>query len=197
MFTITGIMVENYTLHNLQKAVYVVLFLSLISISCGRSAGSKVDNQPYSLKNIDKQTLATMIWKLHQSIAVKNYSLENGLHALKPYNLKYKVCIPGFSKMVPYDDNYLYVYCVYDTKRIPPRVLSFRFQLPKQVAQQITTDDIRKPFKNWTLVKTYSDSESTTSNIYNAGVQNLSIEIMQQVLPNQKDSIITQVIVYH
>ncbi|RYE16196.1 MAG: hypothetical protein EOP42_34360, partial [Sphingobacteriaceae bacterium] len=80
---------------------------------------------------------------------VKDYSVEKGMQVIEPLLSKYKICIPGFSKMVPYDESYLYVYCIYDTVQIPPRVLSFRFQLPKPLQQQLTTNDLKKSFEHW------------------------------------------------
>ena len=138
-----------------------------------------------------------MVKQLHQALNVKDHSLEKGLHVLKPYLSKYKVCIPGFSEMVPYDESYLYIYCIYDTKTTHPRVLSFKFQLPNHLVQQLTLNDIKKQFHTWQLTGSSKNPDNTTSNIYNAGAKNISIDITQQPLPNQKDSTITQVIVYH
>lgn len=179
------------------KEICIVLSWGIVLTSCGPSNGSKINIQPDSLKLVDKQTLITMVEQLHQSLNGKDYSVEKGMHVLKPYLSKYKICIPGFSPIVPYDKNYLYVYCLYDTKETPPRILSFRFALPHQLAQQLTEDELRKPFKNWQVEDTHRNADSTTTVAYNAGAKGLSIELVKQAVPGHRDSLITEVIVLH
>jgi len=179
------------------KEICIMLSWGIILTSCGPSNGSKINTQPDSLKLVDKQTLITMVEQLHKSLNGKDYSVEKGMHVLKPYLSKYKICIPGFSAIVPYNKSYLYVFCLYDTKESPPRILSFRFALPHQLAQQLTENEIRKPFKTWQVEDTNRSADSTTIVTYNTGDKDLSVRLMKQALPNYRDSMITEIIIFH
>lgn len=174
-----------------------VLFTSFMLISCNGSNGYEARHQPNSLKAVDKKTLVTMVNQLYRALNVKNFSAEKRLNVIRPYLSKYKVCLPGFSKTVPYNESFLYVYCIYDTVETPPRVLSFRFQLPKPLQQQLTINDLKKSFKKWQPENFNIDPNSTKSSSYNAGAANLTIRVTQKRLPNQADSLITDVTVYH
>ena len=177
--------------------ICLVVIISFTFISCGQSEGYRSGSEAGSPQAVNKKTLVSMIKQLHNTLNVKNYSAEKGLNAIRPYLPNYKVCIPGFSKMVPYDESYVYVYCVYDAKTLPPKVLSFRFQLPKQLQQQLTEADIKELFAKWQLAGSVRDRDGNTSNTYKTGAENLSIEITEQPAHGKKESIVTQVIVYH
>ncbi|WP_345950030.1 hypothetical protein ABDD95_00965 [Mucilaginibacter sp. PAMB04274] len=180
---------------NCKLNICIQWLITWVVIGCGQSneSGAKMRHQP--LRDVDKSTLITMIEHLHRSLDVKDYAVNKGIDALKPYLSKYKVCIPGFSAMVPYNNSYLYIYCIYDSKETPPRILSFRFDIPNRLTKQLTLNDIRKPFKTWQLTTRHS-SDSTTTNAYHAGTNNVSINLTQRRLPNQEDSIVTEVVVY-
>lgn len=175
----------------------IVLMLGITFISCNPSTDQDEHSSNDARKAIDKQMLVSMISRLNQALAVKDYSVDKGIAVLKPYTSKYKVCIPGFTEMIPYDQSYLYIYCIYDTKTIPPRVLSFRFQLPMPLAKVITLNDIRQPFQKWQKENTFNNPDSTVTNHYKIDNRNTTIEICQYVLPNQANGMITEVTLYH
>ncbi|MFW0716031.1 hypothetical protein [Pedobacter sp. N23S346] len=176
--------------------ICIILLTALALTGCNPTANTKAEKRITAVKVVDKTLLVAILENLHKVLSEKNYSLEKGLNVIRPYLSEYKICIPGFSEMVPYNATYLYVNCIYDTKSTPPRVLSFRFQMPNELKKQLHVNDIRKPFKQWVLENTISNPDGTISNIYNAGQKNVSITIIQEVLPNQTGSVITQIIIY-
>ncbi|WP_139222272.1 hypothetical protein [Pedobacter suwonensis] len=180
-----------------KTSVYgIVLTVGIILISCNPRKDPVNKNSFGSLTAVDTKTLVSMISRLNQALAVKDYSADKGIAVLKPLTSTYKVCIPGFTKMVPYDESYLYIYCIYDTKETPPRVLSFRFQLPRSLAQKITMSDIRKPFQKWEKENTFKNPDHTITDNYKINEGNTTIAISQHVLPNQTDGMITEVTLY-
>ncbi len=178
--------------------IYLCLVLTTgwLFTGCTPFAGNQENKQPRTLKPVDKKTLTTLISRLYQALRVKQYSAETGLKAIRPYLSAYKVAIPGFSRQVPYDESYLYVYCIYNTKETPPKILSYRFELPKPLQQQLTVTDIKKLFPKWKLKNQASEPDNTTVSMYNAG-EDMGISIIKQLLPGGKDSVITNVTVYH
>lgn len=180
-----------------KNSIYpIILTLCIILASCNSPTGQVNNNRADLHKAIDKQVLVTMISSLHKALNVKDYSIAKGIAVLKPYTLKYKVCIPGFTDMVPYDESYLYIYCIYDTKKIPPRVLSFRFQLPKRLAREISVNDISKPFTKWQKKDTFNNGDNTITNSYIIGEHNTVVHISQPVLPDRANGVITDITFY-
>jgi len=123
--------------------ICVTLFIGISLISRDQRKGSGAKAKPVHLKEVDKQTLVSMVEQLHQTLSVKNYTVNRGMRVLKPYLSKYKVCIPGFSKIVPYDESYLYVYCIYDTKQKPTASTVF----PVRASEAIGTTTHHKRHK--------------------------------------------------